>query len=1114
MAFFEVFQDIGFCFGAYLCILFFPWIFAIFANNKFDSIEELSLVKKQNKKQKKYSYHIDLSTEIIINFKELDQELIKELEKRKISASGSKSTLVEKIELVDEMIDIRNIRELYKSKKYSEVINSTKKRIDIYPEDIESRIFLLRSYFLTKEYKNCIEIAERILKLEENNINAIRFIARSNSKLGKEEESILNYLEILKTSPNDLDALSSITRTYYNLDDYDNSIKIAKKVLEIEENNIDAMRFIARSYKNLVNLEMSSKYYLQIIEKVPKDLDSCLMLIRIYYTTENYKKCIKIAEKTLNLEENNIDAMRFIARSYKSLNNDKKMKKKYLELIAKYPNDFDSLSVLSRTYYNDEEYKNCIEIAERILKLEENNINAMRFIARSNSKLGKEEESILNYLVMSEKYPNDIETLSTLIKHYYNHNDSDKVLIYCGKILEIDEENKLGLLFKARVLRKLEKLEESIIYWKKILKNDNNDTEALIELGRTLHNLGEYSKSLAYLEKGLENSPGDRRAIRTLALVYDRMKEEEKALNLYILECENYPRLVSNWEKRINLLYRMNKEQKAKDTLKEIFRLLGDTLEANLIALSVAKSWYWKEESTEIMTNSNKRWGDNVDFHISIAENALGEGDLTRAYSYLSNAKKIKINSRVSKLEEQLLEMLDSTSTSIGLLEQTLEKDETLLFIECIIKAISNQAKNNTIRKSNKEFLDVSIVSSSLGRGGAERQVVACLNGLKDRKEINKLDLYCYKTDNTAGASDTYENEIRELGININEFGDQRNWNKLFVDEMKSLEPWRKYLDLLPKRFLREIEPLYLYFKQNKPDIVHAWQDQTNINAGLAALMAGVPGIVLFARSQRPDGKTMMHMRNRPYLKRAYDALLEHSNIVLCHNSMAGAQSYREWIAPPENIEFPVIYNGTDFNGIAKENDDLFEEHFSELKLPENAKIIGTVFRFVKEKQPLLWVNTIAKVCEKDPNVFAVMIGSGILSRTTQEYINNLGLQNRIFLPGQTRMVKSWLDKFDIFFLCSRVEGLPNVIIEAQGFGVPVISTKAGGASETIIEGITGHIVDSHNPEILSQKINTILNDKKWLENASEKAIEFSQRTFSLPSMINRLLEIYRMPLD
>ena len=73
------------------------------------------------------------------------------------------------------------------------------------------------------------------------------------------------------------------------------------------------------------------------------------------------------------------------------------------------------------------------------------------------------------------------------------------------------------------------------------------------------------------------------------------------------------------------------------------------------------------------------------------------------------------------------------------------------------------------------------------------------------------------------------------------------------------------------------IRRLYFAFREIKPDIVHAWQDQTNINVTIAAKMAGVPAIVLFARSLRPDGKTMMHIRTRKYLKQAYRSILEQS---------------------------------------------------------------------------------------------------------------------------------------------------------------------------------------------------------------------------------------------
>ena len=91
--------------------------------------------------------------------------------------------------------------------------------------------------------------------------------------------------------------------------------------------------------------------------------------------------------------------------------------------------------------------------------------------------------------------------------------------------------------------------------------------------------------------------------------------------------------------------------------------------------------------------------------------------------------------------------------------------------------------------------------------------------------------------------------------------------------------------------------------------------------------------------------------------------------------------------------------------------------------------------------------------------------------------------ENKIHLIGQTRYVKSWLDRFDVFLLTSIVEGLPNVLIEAQAFGVPVITTNAGGASDTIIDGETGHIVEGES-EYISQKIIQCISDKGWLTKA------------------------------
>ena len=124
------------------------------------------------------------------------------------------------------------------------------------------------------------------------------------------------------------------------------------------------------------------------------------------------------------------------------------------------------------------------------------------------------------------------------------------------------------------------------------------------------------------------------------------------------------------------------------------------------------------------------------------------------------------------------------------------------------------------------------------------------------------------------------------------------------------------------------------------------------------------------------------------------------------------------------------------------------------------------------------------------------------------QYIKQKNLQNKIHLIGQTRYVKSWLDRFDIFLLTSIVEGLPNVLIEAQAFGVPVITTNAGGASDTIIDGQTGYIVKGES-EFISQKIIQCISDKEWLAKAKIDSMHNSRSNFSIDRMISNLIDIY-----
>ena len=68
-------------------------------------------------------------------------------------------------------------------------------------------------------------------------------------------------------------------------------------------------------------------------------------------------------------------------------------------------------------------------------------------------------------------------------------------------------------------------------------------------------------------------------------------------------------------------------------------------------------------------------------------------------------------------------------------------------------------------------------------------------------------------------------------------------------------------------------------------------------------------------------------------------------------------------------------------------------------------------------------------------------MGEGPLKDELQKLINDLNLQERVFLAGFQSNPYAWVARCRLFVLSSHAEGFPNALLEAMGLGRPVIST-------------------------------------------------------------------------
>jgi len=137
------------------------------------------------------------------------------------------------------------------------------------------------------------------------------------------------------------------------------------------------------------------------------------------------------------------------------------------------------------------------------------------------------------------------------------------------------------------------------------------------------------------------------------------------------------------------------------------------------------------------------------------------------------------------------------------------------------------------------------------------------------------------------------------------------------------------------------------------------------------------------------------------------------------------------------------------------------------------------------------------------------MVGNGALFEEVVEKVNQLGISEHFFFPGLSNSVGNWLESMDIFLLTSRIEGLPNVIIEAQGFGLPVVSTDAGGAEEVIVPDVTGLIAKQDHVSEISGLLLESIENEEWRQNAKRVSRTHARDMFSIEGMYTRLLQLY-----
>jgi len=389
----------------------------------------------------------------------------------------------------------------------------------------------------------------------------------------------------------------------------------------------------------------------------------------------------------------------------------------------------------------------------------------------------------------------------------------------------------------------------------------------------------------------------------------------------------------------------------------------------------------------------------------------------------------------------------------------------------------------------------------TLGPGGSERQAVLTLIGLAGRN-YRPLELLCLHLQSQTERF--FLPQLAAAGITVNEL--ERDTAH---DAKLGCEPALKAALALPYH-LRDVANYVSTLSVRRPSVLHAWLDETNIKAGLAAVAMGVPRIVLGLRSLPPINFPL----HQPYMREGYRWLAKQPGVVLLNNSVAGARAYEEWIGLPEGT-IRVVHNGFAFDtdllaSYRNSRNDYRARH----GIPVTAPLIGTVIRLTEEKRPLLWLEIAAAVRRQLPDAHFLIVGDGPLRGELEARSKRDDLQGAVHLAGYEKEALAAIAAMDVFLLTSRAEGLPNVLVEAQALGVPAVTTKVGGAPETVCHGVTGWILERDDSQHAADILVKLLQDESWRSKVRREAPDFVRSAFGVERMLDQTVAIYDAALE
>jgi len=293
---------------------------------------------------------------------------------------------------------------------------------------------------------------------------------------------------------------------------------------------------------------------------------------------------------------------------------------------------------------------------------------------------------------------------------------------------------------------------------------------------------------------------------------------------------------------------------------------------------------------------------------------------------------------------------------------------------------------------------------------------------------------------------------------------------------------------------LKMIKRLEFIIKEEHVDIVHA--------------RSRIPAIIAFFAARHANA-AFITTAHGYYSTHLLSRVMGWGKFVIVASNIIGQHMIKDFGVPHERIRF--VARGVDLEKFRFNLKDT--HHKLEYK-------IGVVGRITPIKGHAFFLQAIARVVRIFPKVKILIVGDAPQDKpeykeNLKTLIHKLGIERFVEFLGSRHDIPKIMSELDLLVLPSvGQEAFGRVIIEAGATGIPVVSTRVGGAVDIVENGKTGILVKPGDVIEMVDSIIRLLKDRELAKSLAIEARKKVEKEYGLSRMVEDTIKIYQDALN